>query len=71
MIDLAKLIRKDRELPINETHIREEVTRVMDLEKDIANVSMQKCVLFGDIGFLQKHIPYHMEGFIWHYPLTM
>lgn len=39
MIDLAKLIRTDRSLTINETRIREEVTRVMDLERDIANVS--------------------------------
>lgn len=39
MIDLAKLIRTDRNLAINETHIRDEVKRVMDLERDIANVS--------------------------------
>lgn len=39
MVDLAKLIRTDRRLAINETRIREEVTRVMDLERDIANVS--------------------------------
>lgn len=39
MISLAKLIRTDRGLAINETDIREEVTRVMDLERDIANVS--------------------------------
>uniref|UniRef100_A0A8D0D635 Neprilysin n=1 Tax=Sander lucioperca TaxID=283035 RepID=A0A8D0D635_SANLU len=39
MIDLAKLIRTDRRLDINETHIREEVTRVMDLERDIANAT--------------------------------
>ena len=40
MIDLAKLIRSDRGLDINETSIREEVARVMDLERDIANVSI-------------------------------
>lgn len=40
MIDLAKLIRTDRGLEVNETNIREEVTRVIDLERDIANVSM-------------------------------
>ena len=40
MVDLAKLIRTDRKLEINETSIREEVTRVMDLERDIANVSV-------------------------------
>lgn len=40
MIDLAKLIRTDRGLAINETRIREEVTRVIDLERDIANVSV-------------------------------
>uniref|UniRef100_A0A3Q4G2X7 Neprilysin n=1 Tax=Neolamprologus brichardi TaxID=32507 RepID=A0A3Q4G2X7_NEOBR len=39
MIDLAKLMRKDRGLAINETHIREEVTRVIDLERDIANAT--------------------------------
>uniref|UniRef100_A0A669E4Z5 Neprilysin n=1 Tax=Oreochromis niloticus TaxID=8128 RepID=A0A669E4Z5_ORENI len=39
MIDLAKLIRKDRGLAINETRIREEVTRVIDLERDIANAT--------------------------------
>lgn len=40
MIDLAKLIRADRDLVVNETSIREQVTRVMDLERDIANVSV-------------------------------
>ncbi|XP_034557208.1 neprilysin-like [Notolabrus celidotus] len=39
MIDLAKLIRTDRGLDINETRIREEVTRVMDFERDIANAT--------------------------------
>ncbi|GLD75029.1 neprilysin isoform X1, partial [Lates japonicus] len=39
MIDLAKLIRTDRGLAINETRIREEVTRVMDLERNIANAT--------------------------------
>lgn len=39
MIDLAKLIRTDRGLSINETLIREEVTRIIELEADIANVS--------------------------------
>lgn len=39
MIDLAKLIRTDRGLAVNETSIRQEVTRIMDLERDIANVS--------------------------------
>lgn len=39
MIDLAKLIRSDRNLNINETLINEEVTRVMDLERDIANAT--------------------------------
>lgn len=43
MIDLAKLMRKDRGLAINETRIREEVTQVIDLERDIANVSMDLC----------------------------
>uniref|UniRef100_A0A8C7JMJ2 Neprilysin n=1 Tax=Oncorhynchus kisutch TaxID=8019 RepID=A0A8C7JMJ2_ONCKI len=39
MIDLAKLIRTDRSLVVNETQIREEVTRVIELEKDIANAT--------------------------------
>uniref|UniRef100_A0A3P9J165 Neprilysin n=1 Tax=Oryzias latipes TaxID=8090 RepID=A0A3P9J165_ORYLA len=39
MIDLAKLIRSDRGLKVNETLIREEVARVMDLERDIANAT--------------------------------
>ncbi|XP_013866571.1 neprilysin isoform X3 [Austrofundulus limnaeus] len=39
MIDLAKLIRADRGLEINETLIREEVMRIMDLERDIANAT--------------------------------
>ncbi|XP_072320254.1 neprilysin-like isoform X2 [Eucyclogobius newberryi] len=39
MIDLVKLIRTDRGLYINETTIRDEVTRVFDLEKDIANAT--------------------------------
>lgn len=39
MTDLAKLIRTDRGLAINETSIKEEVTRVFDLEKDIANAT--------------------------------
>lgn len=47
MIDLAKLIRTDRGLAINETRIREEVTRVIDLERDIANVSMEHFIFCG------------------------
>uniref|UniRef100_A0AAQ4PQ31 Neprilysin n=1 Tax=Gasterosteus aculeatus aculeatus TaxID=481459 RepID=A0AAQ4PQ31_GASAC len=39
MIDLAKLIRSDRGLAINETRIKDEVRRVMDLETDIANAT--------------------------------
>ncbi|KAM6961466.1 neprilysin-like [Aplochiton taeniatus] len=39
MIDVAKLIRTDRALEVNETSIREEVTRVMQLEKEIANAT--------------------------------
>lgn len=40
MFDLAKLIRTDRGLKIDETGLRAEVTRVVDLEKDIASVSI-------------------------------
>ncbi|XP_068173675.1 neprilysin-like isoform X3 [Antennarius striatus] len=39
MTDLAKLIRTDRGLSVNDTRIREEVTRIMDLERDIANAT--------------------------------
>lgn len=41
MIDLAKLIRTDRHLKVNDTYIRQEVARVMMMEKEIANVSME------------------------------
>uniref|UniRef100_A0A8C5HXN3 Neprilysin n=1 Tax=Gouania willdenowi TaxID=441366 RepID=A0A8C5HXN3_GOUWI len=39
MVDLAKLIRFDRGLNTSDTRIREDVARVMDLEKDIANAT--------------------------------
>lgn len=39
MIDLAKLIRTDRGLSVNEALIREEVKRIIELEAEIANVS--------------------------------
>lgn len=39
MIDLAKLIRTDRGLEINENVIQQDVARVMALESEIANVS--------------------------------
>ncbi|XP_010900959.1 neprilysin isoform X1 [Esox lucius] len=39
MIDVAKLIRTDRNLVVNETHIREDVARVLGLEKEIANAT--------------------------------
>lgn len=41
MTDLAKLIRTDRGLEVNDTNIRQEVARVMMMEKEIANVSME------------------------------
>lgn len=41
MTNLAKLIRTDRHLEVNDTNIREEVSRVMMMEKEIANVSMK------------------------------
>lgn len=40
MIDLVKLIRTDRGLSIDETLIREEVKRIIELEAEIANVSV-------------------------------
>lgn len=39
MTDLAKLIRVDRGLEVNETNIKQEVSRVMMLEKEIANAT--------------------------------
>ncbi|XP_041127018.1 neprilysin-like isoform X2 [Polyodon spathula] len=39
MIDVATLIRKEKNLPINESLIRTELERVMDLEKKIANAT--------------------------------
>lgn len=41
MTDLVKLIRTDRDLKVNDTDIRQEVARVMMMEKEIANVSME------------------------------
>lgn len=46
MTDLAKLIRTDRGLEVNDTNIRQEVSRVMMMEKEIANVSMKKLSMF-------------------------
>lgn len=51
MTDLAKLIRTDRGLEVNDTIIREEVSRVMTMEKEIANVSM-KLLIFKPISNL-------------------
>ncbi|XP_034024150.1 neprilysin-like isoform X2 [Thalassophryne amazonica] len=39
MTDLAKLIRTDRKLAINETRIQEDVATIMELETDIANAT--------------------------------
>uniref|UniRef100_A0A674C042 Neprilysin n=1 Tax=Salmo trutta TaxID=8032 RepID=A0A674C042_SALTR len=39
MIDVVRLIRTDRSLVVNETQIREEVTRVIELEREIANAT--------------------------------
>ncbi|CAL8347238.1 unnamed protein product, partial [Arctogadus glacialis] len=39
MIDLVKLIRSDRGLAVNESSIKEEVARAIELEKDIANAT--------------------------------
>uniref|UniRef100_A0A673HYJ7 Neprilysin n=1 Tax=Sinocyclocheilus rhinocerous TaxID=307959 RepID=A0A673HYJ7_9TELE len=39
MTDLAKLIRTDRGLEVNDTNIRQEVARVMTMEKEIANAT--------------------------------
>lgn len=47
MIDLAKLIRTDRGLSVDENLIREEVKRIIKLEAEIANVSHLDTVFFG------------------------
>ncbi|CAL8334733.1 unnamed protein product, partial [Boreogadus saida] len=39
MIDLVKLIRSDRGLAVNESSIKEEVARAIELEKDLANAT--------------------------------
>ncbi|KAF2978036.1 hypothetical protein EK904_013887 [Melospiza melodia maxima] len=39
MISVAKLIRQERNLPINESDISAQMRRVMDLEKEIANAT--------------------------------
>ncbi|XP_039537575.1 neprilysin-like isoform X3 [Pimephales promelas] len=39
MTDLAKLIRTDRGLKVNDTNIKQEVARVMMMEKEIANAT--------------------------------
>lgn len=43
MVSVAKLIRTERKLPINETEITMEMNKVMELEKEIANVSCISC----------------------------
>lgn len=59
MIAVAKLIRQERNLTIDENEISVEMGRVMDLEKEIANVShflkfymqiMYQTVLFSSKG---------------------
>ncbi|XP_051482633.1 neprilysin [Apus apus] len=39
MISVAKLILQERNIPVNESRISEEMKRVMDLEKEIANAT--------------------------------
>ncbi|XP_066541497.1 neprilysin-like [Hoplias malabaricus] len=39
MVDLAMLVRKDRKLEVNESTIRQEMSRVMELEKELANAT--------------------------------
>uniref|UniRef100_H3ABL0 Neprilysin n=1 Tax=Latimeria chalumnae TaxID=7897 RepID=H3ABL0_LATCH len=39
MVDVAKLIRQENNLTVNETDIKMEIQRVMDLEKEIANAT--------------------------------
>lgn len=57
MIDLVKLIRTDRGLSIDETLIREEVKRIIELEAEIANVS-----ILATLDFLaQKHPPFFLS----------
>lgn len=38
MIELAKLIRTERGLAVNETQISKEVMRILEFESDLANV---------------------------------
>ncbi|XP_062861037.1 neprilysin-like [Trichomycterus rosablanca] len=39
MVNLAMLVRKDRNLEANETSVRQEVVRVMQMEKELANAT--------------------------------
>jgi len=47
MISVAKLILQERNISFNESEISEQMKRVMDLEKEIANVrkTFLKCPL--------------------------
>lgn len=39
MVTMAKMAREDRNLTQDDEHVWEEMTQVMELERDIANVS--------------------------------
>lgn len=41
MVSMAKIAREDRNLTQDDEHVWEEMTLVMELETDIANVSVQ------------------------------
>lgn len=61
MIDLAKLIRTDRGLSIDENLIREEVKRIIQLEAEIANVS---AVFFFGTGAFFFVTLFHQEDYL-------
>lgn len=49
MTELAKLIRTDRGLAVNETQINEEVIRILEFESDLANVRDKHLTLRGNL----------------------
>ena len=66
MVDLAMLVRRDKGLEVNESSIRQEVTRVMALEKELANVSSEVHFFlffyFALLGQLQGQLGARLRG---------
>lgn len=52
MVDLAVLVRKDKGLGVNETEIRQQVARVIQMEKEISDVSICLCFMLVFFAYL-------------------